>query len=81
MAYAPQTEPRIARDGKKYRPRVKGEARRLLAEDLKESYLIGSPIRELAESRDLAFGTVRKLLGEAETPMRPRGDTRLPSPY
>ena len=74
-------EPLIGVDGKKYRPPLKGEARRLVAEDLKESYLIGSPIRELAESRDMAFGTIRRLLGEVETPMRPRGDTRLPSPY
>lgn len=68
-------------DGKRYRPRVKGTARRQLAHDLAASYEIGSSIRELAACRDLPFGTVRRLLREADVAIRPRGDTRLPSPY
>ncbi|MFE4796166.1 helix-turn-helix domain-containing protein [Streptomyces sp. NPDC056708] len=63
-----------------YRPRLKGDARRALAHDLAESYEAGASIRELAASRDRAYGTVRKLLGEANVTIRPRGNTRTPNP-
>ncbi|MFC8463364.1 helix-turn-helix domain-containing protein [Streptomyces sp. NPDC057250] len=64
-----------------YRPRVTGDARRRLAEDLASSYRDGASLRELAGSRAMSYGTVRKLLAEVGQPRRPVGDNRLPSPY
>lgn len=69
-------------DGKRYRtPFLTGAARRKVARSLAASYELGSSTRELAACRDMALGTVQRLLREADVQMRPRGDTRTPSPY
>lgn len=36
-------------------------------------YVRGWSVRELAAEYDLAYGTVHRVLTEAEVPMRPRG--------
>ncbi|MFC8723677.1 helix-turn-helix domain-containing protein [Streptomyces bacillaris] len=63
------------------RSAAEAAARAALARDLTESYDAGASIRELVESRGLAFGTVQRLLREGGAVMRPPGSTRRPNAY
>lgn len=65
----------------RYRSAEEAAARAALARDLAESYDAGASIRELVESRGLAFGTVQRLLREGGAVMRPPGSTRRPNAY
>lgn len=53
--------------------RVPAERRQKVALDMQARYNAGSSIRNLVAHYGLAFGTVRTLLLEVDTPMRPRG--------
>lgn len=50
-----------------------GDERAELAKNLREKYLSGRTVRQLAEAHSLSYGRTQKLLLEAGTEMRPRG--------
>ncbi|AIV35556.1 helix-turn-helix domain-containing protein [Streptomyces sp. CCM_MD2014] len=68
-----EVQHRSPRLGSTYRPRVKGAERARLAKSLGEDYDLGGTIRSLAADRSMSYGTVRKLLLEAEVTLRGRG--------
>lgn len=72
-------ERRGARPPQKRRPRITGEERELLRQDLKKDYDASASIRDLAEKYDLSFGLARVLLLEAGAVMRTRV-RRAPKP-
>lgn len=53
--------------------RVPAARRQAVALDMQRDYYAGSSIRNLAARHGMAFGTVRTLLLEVDTTMRPRG--------
>jgi hypothetical protein len=72
-----RTERRGARPPQKRRPRITGEDRVLLRQDLKRDYDASASIRNLAERYDLSFGLTRVLLLEAGTVLRSRARRAL----
>ncbi|MFC9604611.1 helix-turn-helix domain-containing protein [Streptomyces niveus] len=68
-------------DGKLYRPRLKGAVRRRTVRKLTRWYDRGSSIRDLVSEFNVPLGTVRLYLHEGGANIRPRGDTRRPTPY
>ncbi|GGZ72902.1 helix-turn-helix domain-containing protein [Streptomyces echinoruber] len=61
---------------KQKRPRLRGEERAVKARDLRDRYEGGSSIRGLVSLSGLSYATVRVLLLEAGTRLRPRGGPR-----
>ena len=53
---------------------LNGHGRRQLAAQLRWSYERGASIRELADETGRSYGSVRRLLTEAGTTLRPRGN-------
>lgn len=53
--------------------RVPAESRQAVGLDMQGDYYAGSSLRNLAARHDMSFGTVRNLLLEVKTTMRPRG--------
>lgn len=53
--------------------RVPADRRQAVALDMQRDYYAGSSIRNLAARHEMAFGTIRTLLLEVDTAMRPRG--------
>lgn len=72
-------ERRGARQQQRRRPRITGEERELLRQDLKKDYDANASIRVLAGKYDLSFGLARVLLLEAGVTMRSRV-RRAPKP-
>lgn len=71
MTEGKQRSPRV---GTTYRPRLKGQERQEVALSLAQAYTSGASIRDLAEARGMSYGTVRKLLLEADVTLRRRGE-------
>ncbi|GHA94099.1 helix-turn-helix domain-containing protein [Streptomyces chryseus] len=65
-----------ARLSTSYRPRLRGEDRAQVAQDLAEGYEAGASIRAVADAADLSYGTARTLLLEAQVKLRGRGGAR-----
>lgn len=62
--------------------RVPAARRQAVALDMQRDYYAGSSIRNLAARHEMAFGTIRALLLEVDTVLRPRGGRpgRRPQP-
>lgn len=60
-------------DGRHGEAEQRKHQRLLLATRLKAAYAAGSSIRHLAAAEGMAYGTVRTLLLEVDTPLRGRG--------
>lgn len=58
--------PRLTR-----RPRLRGDDRTRMRQDLADGYQAGDSIRALATAHDLSFGLTRILLLEANVTLRP----------
>ncbi len=65
----------MAAELKRIEPYLKlvGEQRRLVAEQLAESYRAGHSIRQLMAASGRSYGAVYRLLGEAGVTLRTRG--------
>ena len=61
-------------------PRLVGEARQAMAEELAGRYNQGASIRSLARESGRSYGLVQKLLREAGVEFRPRGGADPASP-
>ncbi|MGK2309207.1 helix-turn-helix domain-containing protein [Cutibacterium sp. V947] len=61
-------------------PRLVGEARQAMAEELAGRYNAGASIRSLARESGRSYGLVQKLLREAGVKFRPRGGADPASP-
>lgn len=68
-------------DGRVFRPRLTGDVRKEFVREMTECYEAGSSIRDLVGLYDLPFGSVQMYLAEGGAVMRPRGDTRRPTPH
>lgn len=53
--------------------RIPADRRQAVALDMQRDYYAGSSIRNLATRHGFAFGTVRTLLLDVKTKLRPRG--------
>lgn len=56
--------------------RIPADKRQAVALDMQADYDLGSSIRNLATRHRLSYGTVRTLLREVKTELRPRGGRR-----
>lgn len=58
--------------------RVQPDRREAVGKQMQAKYYAGSSIRGIAASERLAYGTVRQLLLDVKTKLRPRGGRRRP---
>jgi hypothetical protein len=73
----PTVKPRRgSRQGREYRPRLRGEEREEMRKTLAKKYDAGASIRELATEHSLSYGLTRHLLVEAGVTLRGRSGQR-----